>query len=601
MKKIFIVCVFCCYLTLNYFTLSGLTKDVVIILGSEPECITAAVTASKLGYDVTLITEANRLGGIFIDGMLTGLDLNYDDNNNVLHNGFFKEFLDACSNGYNIDFKQTEAFFNQAVIKYPINIVYNAKNIKPIISHNKVVGVSYKSNEENKKQYCRFVVDGSSEAAFSRKLGISYKTGRSEFGKPNVCAAATLIFSVKNADWTQLTSSLANDHDKCTGSKGNAAWGFNTMYKYPATHQRLQMRGLNLSRQNDGSIVINALLVFDVIGAQKESQDEAYDLAKNELPSIVYYLSQHCPGFEHASLDKVAVTLYIREGVRIVGADTLTGNDIFGHVAFPNTIAYGSYPIDLQATQKGEYGSALCGKCLYSIPLGCMIPKGTENVLVIGRSASFDIIAHGSARTVPVLMSMAENGTIAMDYSIKNNMPMHALNRSPDDLALLYTHINKINGFKRLTMTESHLTANWYYPYLHDLISKGYFGLGYASYDLESRNHTKKTLSTVLGLVVSNSSYLLPKPCKAFIHGIGDNVKIEDLCKVLSYMLEDNLNSPSDLYQKNIIDEVVYNHAQHITLLSHAEIVAILDCALKKINDTTPITLYKDSLDVMSE
>lgn len=601
MKKIILVCILCTSLILNFLTLTGLTKDTVVIIGSEPECITAAVTASKLGYDVTLISEANRAGGLLIDGMLTALDINYDDHNNVLHNGFFKEFLEACSNGYNVDFEQTETFFNQILSKYPIRTIYNAKDIKPVIRNNKIIGVSYKSNDEDKKQYCNFIIDGSSEAAFSRKLGVSYKKGRSEFGRPNVCAAATLIFSVENVDWAQVTSFLANDHDRHTGSKGNAAWGFNTMYQCPTSNEKLQMRGLNLSRQNDGSVVINALLIFGVDPTQKDSKDEAYLLAKTELPSIVDYLSEHCKGFEKATLYKIADTLYIREGVRIVGENTLTGNDVFGHVHFPNTIAYGSYPIDLQAAQKGEYGSALCGKCLYSIPLGCMIPKGIENVLVIGRSASFDIIAHGSTRTVPVLMSMAENGVFAMDYSIKNNISIHNLNGSLKDLEAFYKYINKLNHFERLILPKNHLETNWYYPNVHDLISKGYFGLGYSDYNFDSTNHTKKTLSTVLGLFASNSPYKLSKPCKSFIHGIDENVKTEDLCKVLSYMFEDNFNTLEELYQKSIIDKTIYEHTQHTAVLSHAEIVAVLDCALKKINCYTEIMIYNDSKDIIYE
>jgi hypothetical protein len=601
MRKIIILCILCSCFIIKPSILLSSTNHSVVVLGSEPECITAAVTAYRLGYDVTIITESDRIGGLFIDGMLTAIDINFDYQNEILHRGFFEKFLKACSNGSNIDFEQTKNFFNQLTEKYPIRIVYTAKDIKPIIVNDKIAGVNYISNEKSEKQYCKYVIDGSSEASFTRKLGVPYKKGRTEFGKPNEYAAATLIFSVKDANWNEIISSLENDNNDHTGYRGNAAWGFNIMYKYPASSPRLQMRGLNLSRQNDGSIVINALLIFDVDSTLKKSIDEGYLLARSELPSIVSYLSKSCPGFEKASLDKIAHTLYIREGIRVIGEDTLTGNDILEHTHFPNTIAYGSYPIDLQATRKGEYGSALCGKCLYSIPLGCMLPKGVDNLLLIGRSASFDILAHGSARTIPVLMSMAENGVLAMDYCIKNNISLRTLNRSPDHFQSLYKDIRMQNDFKQLELPKSHTNMNWYYPYIQDLISRGSFGLGYSKYTIDSTDDTKKTLSTILGLFSSNSSYILPKACKELIHGMNEKVKIADLCKVMSYIFEDQFATIDDLYQKNVVDQVVYEHLRHTTFLSHAEIASILDCAIKKMEDYTPIVISNDPLDIINE
>ncbi|WP_069997718.1 FAD-dependent oxidoreductase [Cellulosilyticum sp. I15G10I2] len=601
MKKFLIICILGCFSILNYFTIHGLTSDKIIIIGSEPECITAAVTASKLGYDVTLITESSRLGGLFIEGMLTALDINFNENNKVLHSGFFEDFLKACSNGYNIDFKLTEAFFYQVIKDYHINVIYNAKNLAPIVSQDQLVGVNYTLGNTVQKLYGTFIVDGSSEASFSRKLGIPYKKGRSEFGEPHTSAAATLIFSVKNADWNQIISYLDNDDDIRTGFKRNAAWGFNIMYQCPTSHDRLQMRGLNLSRQNDNSIVVNALLIFDVDPSHKKDVDEAYLLAKKELPEIIKYLSKHCPGFEKASLDKIADKLYIREGVRIVGEDTLSSNDVFEHTDFPNTIAYGSYPMDLQASKKGEYGNALCGKCLYSLPLGCMIPKGIQNLLVIGRSASFDIMAHGSARTIPVLMSMAENGIVAIDYSLRNHISMSKLNKSYKDLALFYKYIYNFNGFKRLELPKSTLNESWYYPYIHDLRSKGFFSLGYTFYDLDSRQHTKKTINNTLTLLGSYSSYTISNECKAFIHNLNDNIKTQDLCKLASYLLNDNFNSLEDLRDKKIIDEIIYTHIANAQFLSHGEIFAILDVIIKKVNPYIPLIIYKDTVEIIRD
>ena len=87
----------------------------VIVLGSEPEAITAAVTAARLGYTVNMITEDKQIGGLFTEGMLTALDLNYVNGSDILHEGFFTEFYNAASNGHNLDLVKTQEFFDQVV------------------------------------------------------------------------------------------------------------------------------------------------------------------------------------------------------------------------------------------------------------------------------------------------------------------------------------------------------------------------------------------------------------------------------------------------------------------------------------------------------
>ncbi len=601
MKRIFLAIVLMSLVIISTIQAKQSDHNKVIILGSEPECIAAAVSARKLGYDVTVITESERLGGLFTEGMLTVLDINFDYNTRVLHQGFFKDFLTACSNGYNIDYKLTQNFFNSIIEKYGIRVIYRAENIRPIIDKNNVTGAAFLAEGRYQQIKGNFFIDGSSEASFTRKLGVPYKKGRAEFGQPDLAAASTLMFSVKDADWNKITDFLDNDDDERTGYKKNAAWGYNVMYKCPIKDERLQMRGLNLSRQNDGSVIINALLIFNVDPSNKSDMESAYLLAKSELPNIVKFIQKNCKGFEKASLHEVAKTLYIREGIRIVGEDTLSGTDVYEHIDFPNTIAYGSYPMDLQAVKKGEYGSALCGRCLYSIPLGTMIPKGFNNILVIGRSASFDIMAHGSARTVPVLMSMAENSVVALDYSIKKGIPINRLNRSNIDLSAFYKEIYRFNGFTRLMLPKSHLDMSWYSPYIHDLRSKGYFTMGYEAYDFDSIENTKKSINNTLTLFASHSSYTLSKPCKTLIHTLNNTIKISDLCRLSSCLLDKELKSPEDLLDQHIIDETTYYYVNHEKSLTHGEVYAVLDGILKHIYPYKPLIIYRDAENVIKE
>ena len=489
--------------------------------------------------------------------------------------------MDYCSDVYNIDLHLVETYIKNIVTQYDIECIYNVSDLIPIVNHkNDVVGVTITKNATQTDLYADFIVDGTDEASFTRKLGINYRKGRSEFGLPDVYAAASLIFSVKGADWNKITHYLENDNNPESNHNKNSAWGFNELYQYKSHSKYIQMRGLNLSRQNNGSIIINGLLVYGVDPINPLSINQSHTIAKQELPHIIHYLKQNIVGFEHCTLDKVASKLYIREGVRIIGEDTLTGNDIYEHTNFPNYIAYGSYPIDLQSSYKGDYGNALSGKSLYSIPLGVMIPQNINNLLVIGRSASFDILAHGSARTIPVLIAMSEGGMYAVDYCLKNSISLSKLNRSPQHLKALHIDIQKLYAIDRSHLSSNSLNTQWYYPYLYSLRSKGFYTTGYRPYSINESTNTKRSITSTLSLVESHSPIALSNDVKEYLHSLKKEPSEGEICKLISLMLKKECISFKNLYDEKIIDTVVYKNLLDTKALTHAHVYALLDSAI---------------------
>ncbi len=423
------------------------TDKRIVVLGSEPEAITAAVINARLGYQVDLITEDENLGGLFTEGMLTAFDINYEHGKKILHEGLFYEFNKNAGNGFNLDLYKTQNYFDE-VVKHPnINLVKEVSNITPVVDENGIViGVSYDKGEQNIKIGCDFVFDGSHEAEFTRKLGAEYRTGRSEFGTPETYAAAGIMFSLQDVDWSKMSRAINAGDDKETGVTKNAAWGFKEMYDYVPVNDTFKMRGLNISRQDDGSIVLNALLVLGVDPTNQRTYETIVEEAHEEIPLITEYMREHLVGFENAKVDKIASDLYIREGVRIVGEETLDGYDIIAHTEFDDVIGYGSYPADLQTATKENYGNALSGNSIYEVPLGIMMPKGIENVVVLGRCASFDIVAHSSARTVPVLMSMSQGASYAVDYALQNNISLSEVRENHmDEVHEMMVKFGKMN------------------------------------------------------------------------------------------------------------------------------------------------------------
>ena len=92
-------------------------------------------------------------------------------------------------------------------------------------------------------------------------------------------------------------------------------------------------------------------------------------------------------------------TLGVRETRRLVGRYVLRGREAIECVPFPDTVAQGSYMIDIHDPQgkRKAIGGELKKPC-YSIPYRCLLPRTVENLLVCGRCISVDHIAHASTR-----------------------------------------------------------------------------------------------------------------------------------------------------------------------------------------------------------
>lgn len=553
------------------------TKNIVV-LGSEPEAITAAVINSRLGYNVFMVTEDKKLGGLFTEGMLTAFDINYYDKK-ILHKGFFNEFYNNASNGYNLDLEKTQKFFDEIVEKENINLVKEAKNIKPLVDGEEVVGVYYEKDNESFEIKADFIFDGSYEAEFTRKLGAKYRTGRSEFGRHDQYAAAGIMFSVENVDWDEMVKVIKKDKDPETGVNQNAAWGFKEMYDYVPQNDIFKMRGLNISRQDDGSIILNALLVIGVDPLDENSYNEVIEKSKEEIPLIVDYMKKTLPGFKNATVGKIAEDLYIREGVRILGEETLDGYDIIAHTEFEDVIGYGSYPADLQTATKENYGNALNGNSIYEVPLGVMMPKGIDNVIVLGRCASFDIVAHSSARTVPVLMSMAQGASYAVDYALRNNLTLNEVRENHMDE--VHKIMVKEGNMNMPEMPENEYKDSFANEYIKHLRQKGLITTKYFGTLPFDEKADYQEVRSIINLAREYTLIPFTKQQVESIRTLEGEVKKEDLSKLISILVDKPYNSLEEAKNDGIISQEVFERIKTDEVLLNEHLYALMSDYIK--------------------
>ena len=117
------------------------------------------------------------------------------------------------------------------------------------------------------------------------------------------------------------------------------------------------------------------------------------------------------PGGEKASINKMMNETASRETYRIRGETMITVHDYTSGRVFDDALSYSFYPIDLH-DEKGVVPRHLKHGTVPTIPRGALIPKGSKNIMVAGRSVSSDRLANSAARVQASSMGMGQAAAV---------------------------------------------------------------------------------------------------------------------------------------------------------------------------------------------
>jgi hypothetical protein len=96
-----------------------------------------------------------------------------------------------------------------------------------------------------------------------------------------------------------------------------------------------------------------------------------------------------------------------RESYRIVGETMITAGDYTSGRVFDDALCYAFYPVDLH-TKNGVKPKPLNSGTVPTIPLRALVPKGSRNIIVAGRSVSSDRLANSGLRVQASCMAMGQ-------------------------------------------------------------------------------------------------------------------------------------------------------------------------------------------------
>ncbi len=463
----------------------------VIVVGGEPEGVTAAVSAARNGLKTLLIEDDEALGGLMTLGMLNFIDMCHGRDGTLLTQGIFEEFYNAVG-GTAFDVEQAKSVFLSMVQNEPnIDLKLSTNLVAPVVENDTIVGVTVRENGEEKTYRSARVIDATVDADVAAASGVPYTFAGEDIGEKDRQMGVTLVFTVNQVDWDKVIDYLENDGNAGTGADSKSAWGYTEEgYSYEPHDPMLRLRGFNAARQDNGDVLINAMIIFGVDVLDTQSKAEGIARGRAELEYILPYVRENFIGFENAQLVGTAEQLYVRESRHIIGEYQLTIDDVLENRDQWDKIAIGNYPVDVQPTATQRYGTVIGSPDRYAIPFRALVPLKIDNLLVVGRSASYKSLAAGSARVIPIGMAEGEAAGVATAYSVNNNVTYRAMTTDEKAISAVQKQLKKQGAYLEDFNIHEDFMDHWAYPGVKVIRSLGLLDGGY-----DNNYHLEDTMS----------------------------------------------------------------------------------------------------------
>lgn len=461
----------------------------VIVVGSDPEGIAAALSAARNGMKTLLLSKDSTPGGLYTLGALNFIDVPETRDGTLLVGGIYEEFVNAVG-GSGFDIVNAANVFNDMLTAEDnLTVRYGAKFQEPVMNGNTITGVTVLEEGDMLVTYnAPYIIDSTQDGDVAAAAGAPYTYAGEDIGERDREMGVTLVFRVSGVNWDcmcrylTIKRGIGEIFNKSTsmGVSGNTAWGFSDEgYAYEPSDEAMRLRGFNMAKQDNGDVLVNALLIFDVDPLDEASREEGIARAKAELENIIPYLQDEFWGFGDCELAGTAEDLYVRESRHITCEYNLTIDDVLENRDQDDRIAVTSYPVDVQPTKTQTYGTVVGYPDQYAVGYKSLVPQDVDGLLVVGRAAGYTSLAAGSARIVPTGMACGEAAGVAVAVAKAQSATPRDL--VDDDAAIAEIQEKLTAQGAKLDHTQTHedVMDHWAYPGVKVLRSLGVLDGGY--------------------------------------------------------------------------------------------------------------------------
>lgn len=389
----------------------------VIVCGSGPAGIGAAVTAGRNGAKTLLLEQNGTVGGVATSGLMSHFTgdcnskiykevLKRQADNRIFQKGEITPTIDpdVLMNVYFDMLK--EANVDILLYTFVCDTITEDDTLKGVIVENKSGRSVYLS---------KVIIDATGDGDVAYKSGAEFFKGRENDEKMQ---PATIMFKLGGVDYDRAVFPPSFETEVPT-EKGELQSLARKILPYPAGHVLLYQSTL------PGIVTVNMTNCTDVDATKAEDWTRATIVCRSQLSKIVEFLREYAPGYENCYIVSSAPFLGIRETRHFKGLYSLTENDILEAKVFDDYVVkdahfnFDIHNIDGSGLDKNGSQKNFIQNKGYTIPYRCLVPEKIDGLLLSGRNISGTHIAHSNFRAMPICMGIGEAAGAAAALATK--------------------------------------------------------------------------------------------------------------------------------------------------------------------------------------
>ena len=410
----------------------------VLVVGSGPGGLAAALAAARAGVEVTLIERFGCFGGNITVVGVEGFAW-YRHEQTVEAGGIGWEFEERAkamgaavpesqSLSYELDSEGFKLVADALVEEAGVHGMLHRQVVSPVLDGDAIIGVIVESKAGREAILAKRVIDATGDA------DIAHRAGAPTFKTPvEAMQAASVMFHLAGVDKRRFMEGIKADpqtySDWSTGewqieTSGKEDEMFSPFLGKPfaqAIRDGVIPKHLNTISGTWGALhdtgeltYMNLIHLAGCDGTDPDSMTRFEIEGRKQAMIAIDALRRYTPGCEGARLRNFGMTIGIRDTRKIDAVYNMTESDARHEGRFEDTI--GIYPEFIDG-----YGVLILpttGRYM-QVPYRAMLPKAVRNLLVAGRAIGGDRIAHAATRNMACCAVAGQGAGVAAALSVK--------------------------------------------------------------------------------------------------------------------------------------------------------------------------------------